>query len=368
MAAASVLVLGLVLSREGWNSFKATQHFLAALDLDDPDKSGPKDRVIAQMKAALAWNPTNAKHRMYLAIAHYESYQDTKKKQANRSRLSNQAQASQVLTTAVASPLLPCPPQGQILVSSCFRAWNDQEKAKSDRLQAEHMELALENCVMARDLCPLLETPHVMLSDNRDQFLRADSVLQYLHRACKLVPSDPKVLYVTGVEENRAGHDQNAWAFWNRSLQCSPKYLLPILKQCEEEGWPAKDIVGKVLPRNPSLLLQAETHLFPDNPEQKTQFWREVLESIESQTLPKTPESFYLKAKGHQMLGQTEEALVAYRDALARAPEQANWRFHYAELLFQTKQVSKAQKQLTKVLRDAPRHAQARYLLEQLIE
>ena len=63
-------------------------------------------------------------------------------------------------------------------------------------------------------------------------------------------------------------------------------------------------------------------------------------------------------------VGQTEPAIAAYRSALALQPDQTDWRFELALLLYGQRELGDTRTELLTVLTQQPKHAAARKLLE----
>jgi hypothetical protein len=73
---------------------------------------------------------------------------------------------------------------------------------------------------------------------------------------------------------------------------------------------------------------------------------------------------YHLKALLHEAVGESDEALSAYDAALARAPQETEWRFEYARLLRRRGRLKEARRQALAILMDHPDSREGRRLLE----
>jgi predicted Zn-dependent protease len=145
----------------------------------------------------------------------------------------------------------------------------------------------------------------------------------------------------------------------------SGQYLQDILDQSAGRLAP-QEILGRVLPDDPGLLVKAASHLYP-KPEQAAErrpFLERALILLEQRPGPLQAQDLHTKAVIHTSLGQPAEALATYQAALTREPQQADWRCEFAQLLYQQGQVQEGCREALIVLRQQPGHAQALQLFE----
>jgi tetratricopeptide (TPR) repeat protein len=229
-------------------------------------------------------------------------------------------------------------------------------------LAREHMGPALRHYVQARDSCPLVSEAQVRLAAYVDFMVRADPPTEYLERAKRLVPADPELWYLAGLHEVLDDHLEKAWASWRRSLEFSPIRFDIILATAAQELQP-EELIDKVLPDDPALILRAGLQLYPkkeEHTEERNRYFRRALELID-----RTPqgalgaEDLHVKAVIAQAVGEHEQALEAYFAALLRAPDELDWRCELAELLFEMDRIDDCHRELVTVLRQRPNYSRA---------
>ena len=126
---------------------------------------------------------------------------------------------------------------------------------------SEHIRPALAALRRARSLSPLHADTHVRLGVYASYFANAEPGLAHLQRAIRLVPTDPEVHYAAGSEAKRQNALVEAEEYWKRSLELSPRLLLPILKT--SGGLAPSQLVDRILPDDPYVLVKAADELYP---------------------------------------------------------------------------------------------------------
>ncbi|HEX8202954.1 MAG TPA: tetratricopeptide repeat protein, partial [Isosphaeraceae bacterium] len=219
---------------------------------------------------------------------------------------------------------------------------------------------ALGHYVQARDLCPLLPEPHLEIAALYDLLGRAEPRAAYLERAKRLAPSDPLLWFLYGVEEQLDGRPESAWRSWRRSLELSDRYRQDILELSAQQLAPVA-IAREVIPDRPEILLAAATSLYPD-PRDKAKrrpFLERALVLLGRRPGPVPAAELHLRALVQVALERPEEALSAYRQALALEPLQVEWRFEFARLLHEQGRDQEAYAELRTVLGLRPDHPPA---------
>lgn len=146
--------------------------------------------------------------------------------------------------------------------------WLDMAQAHLDAAVAErtatgftpdtvqqHIHPALAALRTARGLCPLYPEVQLRLGLYARYFEQSEPPAAHLHRARRLLPSDPDVWYACGVEELTSGDRTAAEASWRRSLELGPGRLKLILKASAE--LPAEALRDRVLADDPAVLMAA---------------------------------------------------------------------------------------------------------------
>ena len=121
------------------------------------------------------------------------------------------------------------------------------------------------------------------IAEHVDEFAKADPREAYLERAKFLAPDDPELWYRCGTLELADGRPDRAWASWRRSLELSDGHLPEILDRSAALLSP-HDILRRVLPDRPDLLLKAALHLYPEPGEGRRPFLERALAILEERT------------------------------------------------------------------------------------
>jgi tetratricopeptide (TPR) repeat protein len=366
VAGAIVLVaFALLVGYEGRRLYKA-QQVVASLGqelvvADDGSVADPASVRVKGLATAARWAPRSARLQVNLALANYDVYLEQRK---HRWILETVAGATQNLSdlAPVHAPLLG-PASGLTSIPVCvlttvagkeLRQRNEQELSRHD------LAPALSCFLRARELCPILPEPHRFLADNRDALEQADPRLTYLERAKLLVPYDPGVWYACGRELLDTEPDR-AWKNWRHSLELSDMYLPVIFGQAGARISP-REILDKVFPERPSILLAAALQFYPEPSAERQLFLDRALGLLENQPTPSGKDQ-QLKALILRSLGRVEEATAAYQAALAKEPRQLRWRLDYADFLRQQHRAQDSRRELLTVLALQPDYPGARELL-----
>jgi O-antigen ligase/tetratricopeptide (TPR) repeat protein len=326
VGAAMLVVLGGLLVRQVYREAQAERLRLRAAR----PEVYPDDRI-ALLEEAVAWTPDNASLQVELAEANFTSYR---------------------WRGAMEQHLLKLAPDnaGTALLVAGFRPRTTVWLAP-----------ALDHYIQARDACPLLPQPHLRIAALRDDLVDAEPCTHYLARAKKLRPADTEVWYIAGIEELRQGDRDEAWRSWRQALRCSRHHLHDIVARTADLLSPA-ELAAHVLPEDAEQLLEAALQLFPDPAaiSSRRLLLDPALAILETR---QDAASWHLKGRIHHLLGEPEPALAAYRAAISREPRQTDWRYEYAELLYQQSRFDLAREQLVTVLDLNPNHYRARTLL-----
>jgi tetratricopeptide (TPR) repeat protein len=370
VAAAVAVLLGLLLMREGWKACRAAELRVAALRQSKvPDPISRTLQQIECLEGAARLAPEDAGLQIELTQAHLNLLWERRAKlqeNARRVQAVPAAQAVLALGTGWGSDGASHP--GLVAVPSWLlasAARQELAKGEQQQLTREHLVPALRHLLLARDLCPLRLEPHMQLAFHAENLERADPRSAYLGRAKLVVPNDPGFWYAWGGMELSDKDPEQACKSWRRSLELSDQYLPAILDQSAGRLTP-QEVLGRVLPDDPGLLARAASHLYP-RPEQaaeRSPFLERALVLLEQRPGPLRAQDLHTKAVIHTSLGQPVEALATYRAALRREPRQADWRYEFAQLLYQQGYVQEARREVLTVLRQQPRHAQALHLFE----
>ena len=293
VAAALVLAgLAVLLVREGYRLSVAERYRLAARRLEQSETEQGKRTVY--LKAAVAVSPNDAKLHLALAEAYRNEFEKLRSPQDVKADKAPSGAAKELLTKS------------------------------------------LQHYIRSRNLCPLLDLPHVRLAAYRDFLPKADSRMQYLERATYLRPVDAELWYLLGKVQLKHDRYSKAWTSWKHSLQCSGKFFSNILEESAKH-LDAEQASQQVFPDDPKMLFDvAERWVDLPGKKSSSPFLQKALSLLESNTEPDA-DICYLKAKILRKLNHPKHALESYRRALLLAPGNPNWRMEIAELYLQEK-------------------------------
>src|SRR5262249_45051908 len=127
----------------------------------------------------------------------------------------------------------------------------------------KYLAPALRQYLLARDLCPLMAKAQMKLAAYVRFLDASDSTIAYLERAAFVVPADPELHYLCGLQRMLDGQSLQASASWRRSLELSGAFLEKILERSRPQ-FAISDILEQVLPDQADLLWAAAWKLFPE--------------------------------------------------------------------------------------------------------
>jgi O-antigen ligase len=315
LGAAAVCVLGLVILNEGWRRYGVDWSlYLSARPLESGAAPTP-ERRIELLRVAAQLSPGDARVPLELAKAYFDLF--------------DREEALGVYSNA--------------------------------ELTREYLAPALRSLLHARDACPVLAEPHILLALHVESLPRADSRSAYLQRVKMLAPTDPDVWYLCGQQElllDKA--PEQAWVSWRRSLEFGEGRLPEILVASAEHLSPL-EISQKILPDRPSLLIQAAGLLFPtpEDAARRQPLLERALAVLEANPESHSPEELHTKAELLVRLGHSESAVSAYQAALAEKPLQFEWRYGLAKTLFDLGRLQDSRRELRLILGQQPKHAAA---------
>jgi tetratricopeptide (TPR) repeat protein len=416
LAAAAAASLGLVLCGEGLKAHLVQRCRAAAADArqdeDDPDR---RERAIAYLEQALAFAPEDASLRDELGRAHLEAIEAARQDSETASQVRDLLhQVTLPALLEAQEPFLSALVRVAAPADAAVGMPHGLLQGREDEAFRRHLVPGLRNCLLARDLCPLLSRPQVQLATYADRLAAGDKRIDYLRRATTLVPYDPELWFLSGVENLLDEQYDEAWADWRRSLELSPARLAPIVHACAPL-LRSQEVMERVLPDKPELLYAAAVELYPDLEEKglpavdlagrRPDYWaaRLVLTSagvsagaaapplfaqelaygylpmrerepyltralglLEQPPGPVEAKDFHTRAQVQWALWQPGAAEASYREALAREGLNPEWRYEYARLLHQLGKLKEARRELLIVL-SLPLHPpEARQLLEEV--
>lgn len=347
IGAATAVLFGWFLWAHGFRTASIERHLAAAVRAAAGVEAN-RAREIQHLRAAAALTPEDADLQSTLAEAHFEM---------RKGELTNSEDDREVPRPGLAGP------------SANGHSRQAADAPERRRLLANaHLVAALAHAVRARDLCPLLPRPNAWLAVYAGHLRKADSPSAYVERAKFLAPMNPELWYLCGLQELSTGQTRTACESWRRSLQLSDAFLAQILDESSAR-LDAAALLSRVLPERPRVLLLAAEYLYPDAADaaEREPFLRKAIALLDEQSEPLTADDWRTRALVHASLQQPDEAIVAYRAALAEEPLRLEWRYELATLLYGQGLLAEAQQEVRSLLDQEPRHGGGRQLADVLI-
>lgn len=340
---------GVYLVTEGRREADVGVEFAAVRALRDSTKTADQARQLAHFETALKRSPHNPEAIFQLGqlrIRLYLGYRD----------LLRRADEPVLAAQAVALSSTPGLPGAASLVGAAD-VRERRIAAKLGPLDEILLRPGLVLLTRSRQMNPTRARTHLALAACRDRFQSPDAADVYLERAVRLDPADPEIAYEAGLLRLRAGKIDQACADWKRSLQISESHFDRML---EAGGILFDQRSEDLLAGQPQLRLRAATKLYPDpdSPRRRALLER-ALEEADADTGP-------LKARLLARLGRLPEATTAYTAALAKHPQQFEWRLELAEVLVHERRWRDARQELRAVLAVSPGNARATTLLREV--
>jgi O-antigen ligase/tetratricopeptide (TPR) repeat protein len=359
LGAVTLVIIALALAGDAYGRRLSQVYRTAAKQIQR--SRGSPELQIEYLKAVVALAPGSAEAQQDVGQKYLDVYE------AELERIESSAGAE---VSSRYFLLSPCGMQGfGRLLSAAIGGsaedflWQQHERQLENELERSDLRPALQHYLQARDLCPLLVRPHLRLAAHQELLTNGDSQQQYWERAKFLAAQQPDVWYSAGLFDLGRGDTNGAWSNFRESLNLSPQFLSEILLQAKQQI-SAEEILHKVLPEAPSILLAAANLLFPDplSPSRK-EFLGKILEMLERPDSSESAETYRTKAVILRWLQKPKEAVTAYRTALRLDAEHTEWRLELAELLVAMNRYAEARHELTLILARYPNHAEAKALL-----
>ncbi|MFL5328022.1 MAG: O-antigen ligase family protein [Gemmataceae bacterium] len=283
------------------------------------------------------------------------------------------AAGSGMAATAIEQPLNSLGP------ASAWDATTTPSPAARRTYVDDFIKPGIHEMIVARDLCPLLArsqsrlAAHAFDAKSPDGFTMAksDPAAAYWDRAVRLAPYDADLLYFVGLLHLQSNRAEEAWPLWRRSLERAPAHVQEIVTKAIPRVGVDK-LLQSVLTDDPGVLLEGARALASDPTQADAQ--RKMLyraKEILNGRVEWDGESFHQLAEAHAMLGETDQALSAYKQAIGYSPQIGLWRLQYAKLLYTlqtTAAKQEALEQLDEALHLSPGMTQASDLRERIIQ
>lgn len=228
----------------------------------------------------------------------------------------------------------------------------------------ENLLPALSHLVAARQACPTLADVHAGLAQLCSLKGPAFDDQVHVHRARRLHPGDPDLLYVCGLLDFQAGRIAAALAGWKASLALAPRYLNDIVQiagaRLAEPGG-----IAQLLPDSPELLVRLARREFADDATIRDRLLARAEEILPQSDLAEA-ERLYLAGAIGALRNDYPQAIDYYLRAVALRSRQVAWRYELAQLLQQQGRLEEAREQARWCARLEPKQARHKRLLEEI--
>jgi O-antigen ligase/tetratricopeptide (TPR) repeat protein len=362
--AAVLLLAGLVLCVDQWRAHRVDRLRAAATSVPAGQPSR-KRLQLPYLEAAARLVPRNAAVQMELARCRLDIFRDEVDQIERKEKL-----GVFVDTWAAAPSYVASLASGQQPVLLA-QAWNAHWLARNllvplakEPASRQYLIPGLQNCITARNACPLMPEPHIVLGLNAEQLTRADSPQSYFDRARFLAPRLPDVWYFSGLEHLGNNEPEKAWSAWRQCLSLSDRFLDQILIRATQT-LTTPELLRKVLPDQPELILAAAERLNPreKNVGSRALFYKAALIAYGHQNQALAFPQIALKARIEQELSKSadpekakyaEDAETTVRIFLVTEPWQIEARLLLANLLLDHGKVAEAKNELSTLLTIQP--------------
>jgi O-antigen ligase len=240
------------------------------------------------------------------------------------------------------------------------------ERLRQFPLVRKYLHPALREAEWACRGCPLLVNAHLLIAELAclTSDFSNDAIL--VNRARQLEPANPEVRFCCGVMELQARRADLAYADWRKAMELEFALRREILLLADGKI-AVEDLVGKVLPRSPRLLLQMarEDCAAP----QFSQIRRQILRRAEDllpQTVMPDAERYYLQGATLALEQRDAEAIDHYRRAIALSARNVAWRYELAMLLMRKGLLDEAHAEAVICIRFEPENREYARFLEEL--
>jgi O-antigen ligase/tetratricopeptide (TPR) repeat protein len=365
VGAVMCLALALLVFGAGLQIYRTEALRLAAFRAGQQAGIAGPARAIACLEAAVRLTPDDVELHTELGEAHARVF-TAQKESSTRQNQSSGVVGLVLIPFPALIPsgignVAPVGLSGWLAASEACRERANQEE---QRLRQEHFIPALRHFLQGRAQCPVSPGPHLGLALRAAALPAAEPPEAYLRRVELVAPCDPTLWYYCGLQLMQNGQPEQAWESWRRCLDLSEQFLPPILDR-SARVLKAEELVHKVLPDRPAVLLAAASRLYPqaEAVAERTPFLQRALELLDAEAPSLSTRDLHTRAIVQKALGQATEASAAYRALLAREPLNPGWRVELAQLLYQEGELNEARSELLTALSSEPKHAQARALL-----
>lgn len=356
------LGLGVLLVGIAFREQKVTSYVRASLS-SEFDNVEELERKRKLLETATRVMPDLGSAHAELGHIHYATYERLLVERKQRGDLADFCQA--IVNAGAERLIAAATPAALVTELSWVPAHQVRDLSMADEAKPwiqKHIYPSLRYYLRARDLSPLLVKSHLGIAVNVDYLRQADSFESYVNRAKQLRPADPDLWYLCGVVELQHHCPELAWSSWRHSLELSKSHFIEIITQASKQ-LDAPELLAKVLPDNPDMILEATFRLFPPSEPVKRQLLLQKALALYDQKPNLTPEELHNKARIYATIGPESEVQGTLEKALRFKPQEAGWRYELADHLFAQGKFAECRKHLIEVLSQQPQNTAAREMV-----
>ena len=321
----------------------------------------PTRRALARMTAATALRPDDADGQFQTAVLWVQAYRAEALAQLRKEYPHADPKRLDELTSLI----------NLFRRAEEFRrAGNhaDLQRLRREPLIVTHLARAEQHAELARNACPNMPEPHLLLAQL--SVLRGDGDPQpHLRRVEAAAPSYGPMLHRCATLELLAGRVDEALRVWRLAIASDEDYLAPQAAAACDGAIPPEQIVDRLLPDSPGLLVRLARDYARDARHARL---RQLLMDKAVRLLPHAAlargERERLEAVVASLEKRNARAIELYQAAVRLRPTEAAWRYELAQLLFQEGRWDAAIDEARMCAITDPRNPRYRILLEQIHE
>jgi O-antigen ligase/tetratricopeptide (TPR) repeat protein len=383
---AAVLALaGAFLCVDQWRAHRVERLQAAATAIRDDQPDQKQSRLpllqarLPLLQAACRLAPGDAAVNMELAQCYLDIFRE------DMNRIDAKEGLGVFLDTVSAPVSLICDIGAGMQPALLSPAWLAHWVARQEMVDATQRPLVkdlyypgMQHCIAARNACPLMPEPQLLLARNASKLASADPATEYYERAKLLAPRLPEVWFFSGLEymaqkDSAAAPWKDSWFFidvcialkkrdaawsdWQKCLTISPRFLDQILIQSVgslRNGESPIGLIGPVLPKDrPDLIIATGLRLYgrEDLKEKRDAFFKEALKAFERQAADPPTWLALKKAQIEEEFGQHDKAKLTLDKILLLDPWSVDAHFELAKWYFNRGDYGNCERQLVIVMR-----------------
>lgn len=321
----------------------------------------PTRQALARMTEATALRPDDADGQFQTAVLWVQAYRAAALAQLQKEYPNADPKRLDELTSLI----------NLFRRAEEFRRAGNQaalHRLRSEPLVVTDLARAEQYAELARNACPNMPEPHLLLAQL--SVLHADGDAQpHLRRVEAAAPSYGPMLHRCATLELLAGRVDEAIRVWRLAIASDEDYLAPQALAACDGALPPEQIVERLLPDSPALLVRLARDYARDERHARL---RQLLLEKAARLLPQAAlprgEREHIEAVVASLEKRSNRAIERYQAAVRLRPTEAAWRYELAQLLYQEGLWDGAIDEARMCVIMEPRNPRYRILLEQIHE